>query len=292
MTDRSDTPDFTPYAGPAGGWGSLRSVAEILPREGNRRRRRRASWSARTRPTASPASRCAWAKPANAHPAEFCENGAKATAWELTSHRADAGLLHRPPRRRPAPVARLRPGGARPADDAAALPRGDRPLSADRVGDGVRRDRRRTADARSQIGRVLRQRPREPRDQLHVRAVRPPVRHAEPARQQQHVPRDDVGGAEEPDRRAGRHGQAGGFRPLRRDLLLRPEHRLEQPAPAPPAAQRGPSGVRASSPSTRSSNAGWSASPIRRTRWRWRPAARRGSASNIIRSAPAATSPC
>ncbi len=35
MTDRSDTPDFTPYAGPAGGWGSLRSVTEVLAREGN-----------------------------------------------------------------------------------------------------------------------------------------------------------------------------------------------------------------------------------------------------------------
>ena len=35
MTDRSEHPDFTPYAGPAGGWGSLRSVAEIVPREGN-----------------------------------------------------------------------------------------------------------------------------------------------------------------------------------------------------------------------------------------------------------------
>ena len=28
---------------------------------------------------------CAWAKPANPHPFEFCESGAKATAWEITS---------------------------------------------------------------------------------------------------------------------------------------------------------------------------------------------------------------
>ena len=33
---------------------------------------------------------CAWPKPAKAHPAEFCENGAKATAWELTSSRVTA----------------------------------------------------------------------------------------------------------------------------------------------------------------------------------------------------------
>ena len=30
---------------------------------------------------------CAWAKPAHPHPAEFCENGAKATAWEITPKR-------------------------------------------------------------------------------------------------------------------------------------------------------------------------------------------------------------
>ncbi len=30
---------------------------------------------------------CAWAKPARPHAAEFCENGAKATFWDLTSHR-------------------------------------------------------------------------------------------------------------------------------------------------------------------------------------------------------------
>lgn len=32
---------------------------------------------------------CAWAKPAKPHPLEFCENGAKATAWEITSRRAN-----------------------------------------------------------------------------------------------------------------------------------------------------------------------------------------------------------
>ncbi len=32
---------------------------------------------------------CAWAKPRDYHPFEFCENGAKATAWEITSNRID-----------------------------------------------------------------------------------------------------------------------------------------------------------------------------------------------------------
>jgi molybdopterin-dependent oxidoreductase alpha subunit len=32
---------------------------------------------------------CAWAKPADPHVFEFCENGAKATTWEITSRRAN-----------------------------------------------------------------------------------------------------------------------------------------------------------------------------------------------------------
>ncbi|MBB3309603.1 molybdopterin-dependent oxidoreductase alpha subunit [Rhizobium sp. BK196] len=36
---------------------------------------------------------CAWAKPAKPHPLEFCENGAKATAWETTSRRADRAFF-------------------------------------------------------------------------------------------------------------------------------------------------------------------------------------------------------
>jgi molybdopterin-dependent oxidoreductase alpha subunit len=81
-------PDFTPYPGPAGGWGSLRSVAEILPREGNVFGVTR-ELLRQNKTDGFACVSCAWAKPANAHPAEFCENGAKATAWELTNHRAD-----------------------------------------------------------------------------------------------------------------------------------------------------------------------------------------------------------
>jgi len=82
-------PDFTPYPGPAGGWGSLRSVAEILPREGNVPAVAK-ELLRQNKTDGFACVSCAWAKPANSHPAEFCENGAKATAWELTSHRADA----------------------------------------------------------------------------------------------------------------------------------------------------------------------------------------------------------
>ena len=85
-------PDFTPYSGPAGGWGSLRSVAEILPREGNVVGVTR-ELLRQNKTDGFACVSCAWAKPANAHPAEFCENGAKATAWELTSRRADAAFF-------------------------------------------------------------------------------------------------------------------------------------------------------------------------------------------------------
>jgi hypothetical protein len=33
---------------------------------------------------------CAWTKPKHPHAAEFCENGAKATAWDLTTARVEA----------------------------------------------------------------------------------------------------------------------------------------------------------------------------------------------------------
>jgi molybdopterin-dependent oxidoreductase alpha subunit len=36
---------------------------------------------------------CAWAKPGDPHALEFCENGAKATAWELTSLRTGPGFF-------------------------------------------------------------------------------------------------------------------------------------------------------------------------------------------------------
>ena len=78
---------FELYKGPAGGWGSVRSLTNILHREGV--------------PLSGPlvlgrqnkvdgfqCVSCAWPKPADALPFEFCENGAKATAWEITTHRA------------------------------------------------------------------------------------------------------------------------------------------------------------------------------------------------------------
>jgi molybdopterin-dependent oxidoreductase alpha subunit len=74
------------YDGAEGGWGSLRGIVETALRE-------------RPTPAALNTLRrqnkaggfmcvsCAWTKPAQPHALEFCENGAKATLWELTSRR-------------------------------------------------------------------------------------------------------------------------------------------------------------------------------------------------------------
>ncbi len=89
----SSKPQFEDVGMPAGGWGSVKAVAGAL-------------WQQRVpiadaalllkqnKPGGFACVSCAWAKPAHPHPAEFCENGAKATAWELTSrHLSDDFFL-------------------------------------------------------------------------------------------------------------------------------------------------------------------------------------------------------
>ena len=74
------------YDGPAGGWGSLKGIATIFGRE----------WATpaaietlmrQNKPKGFMCVSCSWAKPADHHTFEFCENGAKATLWELTTLR-------------------------------------------------------------------------------------------------------------------------------------------------------------------------------------------------------------
>ncbi len=78
---------FDPDDSPAGGWGSVKSVGSILRREhvvveGT------SVLIHQNKPEGFACVSCAWGKPAKPHPFEFCENGAKATAWELTTRRA------------------------------------------------------------------------------------------------------------------------------------------------------------------------------------------------------------
>ncbi len=81
-----DTINTEPYTGPSGGWGSMKSVAEINMREKVRPDTAR-ELARQNKPGGVMCVSCAWGKPAHPHIAEFCENGAKATAWELTSYR-------------------------------------------------------------------------------------------------------------------------------------------------------------------------------------------------------------
>jgi molybdopterin-dependent oxidoreductase alpha subunit len=83
MADEKDT---VHYEGSEGGWGSMRGIAEIFAKERSRpivldtlRRQNKAGGFM--------CVSCAYTKPAHPHAFEFCENGAKATLWDLTSRR-------------------------------------------------------------------------------------------------------------------------------------------------------------------------------------------------------------
>jgi molybdopterin-dependent oxidoreductase alpha subunit len=75
------------YDAPTGGWGSVRSLIRTLTRE-------RVPLSGaltlmrQNKPHGFACVSCAWAKPGKPHLFEFCEEGAKATAWETTARRA------------------------------------------------------------------------------------------------------------------------------------------------------------------------------------------------------------
>ena len=86
--DLTKSTSFEPYRGPVGGWGSLKSVAEHLFREEVPLRDDLVLWK-QNKADGFMCVSCAWAKPRDPHPFEFCENGAKATAWEITSERID-----------------------------------------------------------------------------------------------------------------------------------------------------------------------------------------------------------
>ncbi len=96
MTTKTRSFKIKPYSGPAGGWGSAKSVAEITLKEHVALRGPKLL-STQNKPEGYMCVSCAWAKPAQTHPLEFCENGAKATAWEVTSRRADRAFFEKYP---------------------------------------------------------------------------------------------------------------------------------------------------------------------------------------------------
>ncbi len=94
MSKDTDKLRIKPATMPAGGWGSVNEVAHILMDQraalkdsGLLLKQNKADGFA--------CVSCAWAKPANPHPFEFCESGAKATAWETTSKTIGADFFER-----------------------------------------------------------------------------------------------------------------------------------------------------------------------------------------------------
>jgi molybdopterin-dependent oxidoreductase alpha subunit len=81
-------PDTPRDENAAGGWGSLRGIARIFG-ESASSTRALSILKKLNQPKGVMCSSCAWAKPPKTHTFEFCENGAKATLWELDERRAD-----------------------------------------------------------------------------------------------------------------------------------------------------------------------------------------------------------
>lgn len=71
---------------PAGGWGSAKASLSILHQEHSTVPASKAILQQNKHDGFTCVS-CSWAKPAHPHAVEACENGIKATAWELTSNR-------------------------------------------------------------------------------------------------------------------------------------------------------------------------------------------------------------
>ncbi len=77
---------FAPYDAPAGGWGALAATAKALRQQSVVARGSRALLAA-NQPEGFDCPGCAWPDPKHTSSFEFCENGAKAIAWEVTDKR-------------------------------------------------------------------------------------------------------------------------------------------------------------------------------------------------------------
>jgi molybdopterin-dependent oxidoreductase alpha subunit len=79
-------PVFARYDAPAGGWGALRATARAL-REQSVALKGSKTLLSMNQPTGFDCPGCAWPDPRHTSSFEFCENGAKAVAFELTRRR-------------------------------------------------------------------------------------------------------------------------------------------------------------------------------------------------------------
>ena len=71
---------------PAGGWGSAKTTTSLLRQEQVLLKTGRVVMH-QNKPDGYACVSCSWAKPAHPHAIEACENGIKATAWEITQKR-------------------------------------------------------------------------------------------------------------------------------------------------------------------------------------------------------------
>jgi molybdopterin-dependent oxidoreductase alpha subunit len=78
--------DAEHYDGPAGGWGSLGGISSVIA-EAKAEIGVLQTLMRQNKPGGHMCTSCAWTKPAKPHLFEFCENGAKATIWDLTRQR-------------------------------------------------------------------------------------------------------------------------------------------------------------------------------------------------------------
>ena len=83
-----------PATMPAGGWGSVSDVTKALTGQHVTLKDTRLLLK-QNKSDGYACVSCAWAKPADPHPFEFCSSGAKATAWETTSKTIGADFFER-----------------------------------------------------------------------------------------------------------------------------------------------------------------------------------------------------
>jgi molybdopterin-dependent oxidoreductase alpha subunit len=89
---RRRIPGISDYRGPAGGWGALKAVGQALADQNTLLQGGETLLRA-NQPDGFDCPGCAWPDPKHTSSFEFCENGAKAVAWEATSRRAGPELF-------------------------------------------------------------------------------------------------------------------------------------------------------------------------------------------------------
>ncbi|MHC0612652.1 FdhF/YdeP family oxidoreductase [Komagataeibacter oboediens] len=88
----SDKPEFKPYTHPAGGWGAANATARVLMEQSVLAKGSRALL-AMNHPDGFKCPSCAWPDPDREKTLEFCENGAKALAFEATKRKVGADFF-------------------------------------------------------------------------------------------------------------------------------------------------------------------------------------------------------